>query len=101
MTRLDEIRERDNKATKGPWDKRVAGIEGDNYMAGTGPWYRMSPFKEDNSINDADFIANAKSDIPWLLDRIAEARVIIESVRLFKPGFLELSVVQQWLKETE
>jgi hypothetical protein len=80
---LSEIKARAERATKGPWDKRVAGIEGDNYIAATGPWYRISylSIKKDNCLNDADFIAHSRTDIPDLLKFIEEAREIVEELR--------------------
>jgi hypothetical protein len=87
MIDIKAIEERCERATKGPWDKRVAGVEGDNYIAGTGPWYRVQGSwnaNNDNSINDADFIAYSRQDIPALLEAVKEARFIIRSALKLK-----------------
>lgn len=68
---LKALRELHEKATPGPWEQSVAGIEGDNYVAGTGPWYRNS-YKESKSVDDAALIAAARNALPALL-AIAEA----------------------------
>jgi len=104
MIKLSEIEKRCNEATKGPWEKSVAGIEGDNYIAGTGPWYRTVGAwnaKSDNSINDADFIAQARTDLPEALRLLREAREIIETLGIFQPDILKLSKVEKWLSEVQ
>ena len=76
-------------ATKRPWECSIAGIEGDSYVAGTGPWHRamvgFGPFEETKAENDADLIVAACNAIEPLLDALdaAEAReaVLREFVR--------------------
>lgn len=62
MTRLDEIREREKKATDGPWiSNHVGTIYG-------GVPCREIPI----TYNDSNFIAHSRSDIKLLLE-VAEA----------------------------
>lgn len=80
--KLDEIKSREAKASKGPWETRIAGIEGDNYVAGTGPWYRMSHLAfdaNDQSHEDARFIAHSREDIPYLLKRLEAAEAALRT----------------------
>lgn len=69
-------RERCEKAKKGPWETTIAGVEGDNYCAGTGPWYRVrngvgyAQAESDQAALDAAFIAHARTDLPAALDEI-------------------------------
>jgi hypothetical protein len=70
MTALDallaEVDALDKAATKGPWEIRVAGIEGDNYVAATGPWYRLGQARGGDAAEDAAFIARARTLLPVL-----------------------------------
>jgi hypothetical protein len=102
---VKEIEEREKKATKGPWeDERAAGIEGDAYIDSTGPWYRVVGLwndYNDNSINDADFIAHSREDIPYLLSLIREAEHIIKDAyddyALQSRG--EMDTCKEWLEK--
>lgn len=51
------------------WDASVAGIEGDSYMAATGPWYRTS-HDNDKPIADAAFIRISHPAMPSLLAEV-------------------------------
>jgi hypothetical protein len=77
--RKAEIRERDEKATPGPW-KLFHFLQGvyevckaDNYACGG---VCVSHIKA-----DADFIAHARSDIPWLLSLVDEFEAQVASER--------------------
>lgn len=64
---LNEIRERCEKATEGPWN-----VTGESAL--TAPGYKeFAPSDE-----DLDFIANSRTDIPALLAHIAEQDSRIE-----------------------
>ena len=63
---LAELRRLHEAATPGPWEQSIAGIEGDNYVAGTGPWHRVT-FNESASMYDATLIAAARNALPALL----------------------------------
>lgn len=87
MDRIDEIRTREKAATKGPWYTELVTItstqlqatnvcaladshwpSGGRNLAGIGHWRdRVDPEA------DADFIAHAREDIPWLLEQLEQA----------------------------
>lgn len=60
-------------AAPAPWQSNVAGIEGDNYIAGTGPWYRLGLKGRDPGA-DAEFIAAARSAVPELIAEVERLR---------------------------
>jgi len=64
--RLEQIREREQKATKGPWDHDGIAIRSEGKE--TFDW------KIPSDSVDADFIAHAREDIPWLLYQLATTR---------------------------
>lgn len=61
MTREEEIRARCEAATPGPW---ALGEDADIKAEGTSIAGLL------NTLNDAEFIAHAREDIPYLLDRL-------------------------------
>ncbi|MBY6273548.1 MAG: hypothetical protein CW346_15230 [Bacillaceae bacterium] len=73
--RLREIEERVSKATPGPWEAYgVGGIHmdgtSDGYSVMTAAGKRLhSPYMTQA---DADFIAHAREDVPWLLSLLRE-----------------------------
>lgn len=86
MNRIEEIRERCDKATSGPWFwEDWAGVEDPEEMVLTADpetrdgWHagRMFPDLRNSIVSleepvtnqaDSDFIANAREDIPYLLE---------------------------------
>ena len=71
MSRLDEIKARAEAATRGPWSF--------DWSEGEVPVFYGQTTKisgtfsvEANTIEDAEFIAAAREDVPWLLERIGE-----------------------------
>ena len=61
-------------ATPGQWARNVAGIEHDNYIAGTGPWYRLHKGGADMASADAAYIALANpATILALIERLERA----------------------------
>lgn len=99
--RLQEIREREQKATKGPWWwwTNTMGIPdalhcgepggGQGYHILTADDYLFRFVDED----DQDFIAEARQDIPWLLYQLSasrqrerELREALEKVETFLGG---------------
>jgi hypothetical protein len=75
---LNEIEQRANKAQKSPWK---AFIEGRDHESGSD--FIMTGFGSDNENDielygakkdDYDFIANARQDIPKLINEIRELR---------------------------
>lgn len=100
MTRpdIDAIRARVEVATEGPWEKSEAldSTEYGDYMAygvhQVAPLMRHSDSDQAHtsleamSAEDAEFIANARQDIPALLSHIEQLEAQIERVRgLHKP----------------
>lgn len=67
---LEEIEDRCNKATKGPWKSMIEGRDhtsGDSFIMTDGEdIYISNPLFDNNQ----DFIANAKQDIPKLIEEI-------------------------------
>ncbi len=86
MSRIEEIKERTEKARKGPWewDGRIVEKDGSiyhpqgSYLADTliclGDTYEDDHF-------DLDFIAHAREDIPYLLTELSAARKEIEELK--------------------
>lgn len=74
MSREDEIRERCKKATRGPWVYNYNGgeptVDAPSLPVGQQNLCAQA-FAEDD---DFYFIAHAREDIPWLLDKLASMR---------------------------
>lgn len=94
--RIDEITERANAATAGPWAKypymsygaHHADIRGDVQ----GPTFTlvaeildMGP-RGAEGIADAEFIAHAREDVPWLVEQLREALLRMDAVSPRKSG---------------
>lgn len=69
--RVREIRERVEKATLGPWQFAPNVNVGGLVRSDTGAM-AIAAFREDHAemVANAEFIAHAREDIPYLLDRI-------------------------------
>lgn len=86
---IDAIRERCEKATNGPWSSRVLtyGIvssEGEDFVINSEECEeiaRTDDWENDNSEQDATFIANARQDIPKLLSHIAQQEAEVERLK--------------------
>ena len=73
MGRLEEIKERDKNATKGPWHHG----DGDCILQDTDNqdilWYDWDEtggsMNVDGNTEDFEFIAHAREDIPWLIEQ--------------------------------
>ena len=77
---LAEIRERCEKATPGPWEtypfgKAYPAIVAPSGDAELGNWMVAERVRWRN---DADFIAHARTDTPYLLDLITEAQAVLD-----------------------
>ena len=64
MNRLNEIEARTNAATEGPWE-----LLGDGEYV-SGPGILVAPDDGGVTSADAEFIAAARTDVPWLLDQV-------------------------------
>jgi len=75
---LEEIRERCNKATPGPWrgDRYDGSIKYEMHGAGKKLVLAVNHkemtfgFTGTNSIADEDFVLHSREDVEWLLDKI-------------------------------
>lgn len=68
----------DEQATPAPWEGNIAGIEGDNYVAATGPWHRVpngNGFGSDERIDAAD-------DAALIVALRNDAKLIVAALRL-------------------
>jgi len=80
--RLNEIRERCEKATPAPWDPTDVGAyynpdPDDRELPGTAYFARVLPnlhISKEQAQLDAQFVANSRDDIPWLLAKIDRLR---------------------------
>lgn len=80
MNRLQEIEEREKKATKGPW--HVSGRVR-HHIKNIDNWYILEGKQLDGGfrqVADADFIATARADIPYLLARLRDAEEVIDMI---------------------
>lgn len=69
MTRLDEIKERCEKAPKGPWRPQY---EDECYWVDNLSGREIADFTQClNPQNTYEFVAHSRTDIPWLLEQIA------------------------------
>jgi len=80
---LDEILNRCNGTTVGPWKSYVEGRDheaGSNFiMTGNGEFRGEDIELNGATVQDQDFIASAKQDIPRLVNEIKRLRDIRES----------------------
>lgn len=84
MNRIDEIREREARATAGPWR-----AEEDMILTDSPPDVVMKPFYDDDTEtvsvcmfkNDEEFIVNSREDIPYLLDEITRLQSEVERLQ--------------------
>ena len=90
MSREDEIRERVEKATKGPWSTRF--IYRLFSAARKNPAILVEN-PEDKDWDNAEFIAHAITDIPYLLEELRKVREEVE--RLTR----QRDVLREWIKE--
>lgn len=89
MTRLEQIRARVDAATEGPWEvvpaedayvsASVRAAGGTLMSFGGGSAYEESAGLEPSG-EDLSFIAHARADVPWLLDRVAELEAALKHV---------------------
>src|SRR5574344_648601 len=91
MNRLDEIRQRAEAATPGPWEAVSKGnsIQSNavvSAMYGDGPKLNICP-----STTNAAFIAHSREDIPYLLSEVAE---LTELLNASKAG--QVSLQKAW-----
>lgn len=74
MNRLNEIEARANAATEGPWEAKsetptMAGAVWNLRITGK-PGIRMNVTEWQHGMENAEFIAHARTDVPWLLEQV-------------------------------
>ncbi|GLJ03540.1 hypothetical protein LNK20_11500 [Bacillus safensis] len=74
--RLEEIRQRADAATEGPWEIGKQSPNGLNNIGTIGGLLTAQTTNEDN----AKYIAHARQDIPWLISEIDRLNSGIDSV---------------------
>lgn len=78
---LEQVKKRYEAATKGPW---ISFVEGRNHLGGDSFIRRSMDDAIDDlylhgaTVEDQNFIANARQDIPLLLDEIYRLRGLLE-----------------------
>ena len=83
MNRLDEIEARANAATEGPWEHEPPPGPGEDPMRPIcvypkedgGTLAYVQPLEA-----DAEFIAAARTDVPWLLDQVESRDKALDAV---------------------
>lgn len=88
MTQLDEIKSRLDAATPGPWDRSDIGVYSTTVMVGPPGFMQPDMIASECHVADADFIAYARQDIPWLIEQLTEST---EHSRLKNEVIAELS----------
>lgn len=74
--RIETIRKRAEAATPGPWDAGLRSVCGEAFgEEGLWEWFGASPRE-----HDADFIAHAREDIPWLLAEVERLRGVCDEL---------------------
>jgi hypothetical protein len=78
--RIAQIRAREQAATKGPWTAYEMTHYGDS---GTGFWSVQPIGEPDDTMTESDaaFIANARVDIPYLLDRLSALEETLRQIQ--------------------
>lgn len=77
--KLEQIQERCNRATGGPW---ISFIEDRDFTCGS----NFIKTAENDieligaTIDDQDFIANARQDIPWLINEVYRLNNLLSSI---------------------
>lgn len=77
---LQAIRARADAATPGPWGYGDFGFVSNGNQIIVQTWDRMEE-NFDNSRNNGEFIAHARTDIPALLDEVARLREELDAAR--------------------
>jgi len=78
--RIAQIEARCNAASPGPWTWEPSWPEGQVLTTAglrDGPWHAIARRRWDNELADAAFILAAREDVPWLLNRLREAKAQI------------------------
>lgn len=77
INRLRAIKDKCEKATKGPWISFVEGRDhtsGCSFIGTAGEDIELTGATAD----DQDFIASCRQDVPWLIDEIERLRKLLD-----------------------
>ena len=90
-------------ANQAEWPKRIAGIEGDTYIAATGPWYReRDNMKDDRAERDAAFLAACSPDVILaLIERVRELAALTKATLPTTVYTEEILTLQARVRELE
>lgn len=78
-TKLEQIRERCNRATEGPWISFIEDRDhtcGSNFIKTSGNDIELIGA----TVDDQDFIANARQDIPWLISEVCRLNGLLNNI---------------------
>jgi hypothetical protein len=97
MSRLEEIKARVEKATDGPW-QLVYRSDGFGAFKGRMPvaWFHGTTGDSVTERPNAEFIAHAREDIPWL---IAQKEADMAEIARLREAFAGLKKTWQWLEQ--
>ena len=78
-TRLEQIRERCNRATEGPW---ISFVEDRDHTCGSNFIKTSENDIEliEATVDDQDFIANARQDILWLISEVCRLNGLLNNI---------------------
>lgn len=82
-TKLEQIKERCNRATGGPWISFIEDRDhtcGSNFIETAGNDIELIGA----TVDDQDFIANARQDIPWLINEIYRLNDLLKGCSIQK-----------------
>jgi hypothetical protein len=105
MGRLDEIKEREGKATKGPWlyngNRYIDDVVcGNHDMICTLPYWNITVTQQDR--NNAEYIAHSREDIPYLLERLQAAeKALTLYLRNTEPAHRDACLAQCYFDKWE
>ena len=82
---FDEVRKRCEAATPGPWISIIEGrdqpLGGDSFVQRGKDGIEADLYLSGNTIDDQDFIAHARQDIPLLVDEIERLRKLLDDIK--------------------
>lgn len=95
MSRLEEIKARADAATEGPWEVEESALNHKIY-SNDGIKSRLADIHM--GIDNAQFIAHARADVPWLLERLDKAANLLDSNLDGMEWLHERKAVEQFLE---
>jgi hypothetical protein len=87
MSRLDDIRERLAKATRGPWQAVECSAGGKLLVREARPGYHVQSSVQIVPPEDADLIAHAPDDLAYLIGEVERLQGLLD---IYEKGFASL-----------